>query len=128
MNFMEAVKELKTGKKVRKISWTNTEAHIKKVDGNHYRFFATIYNAENNQGIPSHDSYGFREYEILATDWEIYEEECKLHTFEEALKAYKSGKKIRRKNNIMIYQNYYLDLEDVMANDWIIIDKEGKNA
>lgn len=123
MNFMEAVKELKTGKKVRKISWTNTEAHIKKVAGNHYRFFATIYNAENNQGIPSHDSYSFREYEILATDWEIYEYE-KLHTFEEALKAYKEGKKIRRKNNVMIYQNCYLDLEDVMANDWLIIDKE----
>jgi len=27
---MEAVKELKTGKKVRRISWSNTEAHIKK--------------------------------------------------------------------------------------------------
>ena len=129
MNFMEAVKELKTGKKVRKISWTNTEAHIKKVDGNHYRFFTTIYNAENNQGIPSHDSYSFREYEILATDWEIYEEECKLHTFEEAIVAYKAGKTIQRQcykvvRHNLEYNNFYFEKDDVMANDWIIIDKE----
>lgn len=65
--------------------------------------------------------------DILAEDWYVVKDE-KLHTFEEALKAYKSGKKIRRKNNTMIYQNCYLHLEDVMANDWIIIDEEGKNA
>lgn len=203
MNFIEAVKELKTGKKVRKISWSNTEAHIKKVDGNHYRLFATIYNAENSQGIPSHDSYSFREYEILANDWEIYEDKkvnymniieavkllqsnndkpiklmrrnkdyeiildkvgifltatcvidgriykdepftatindilaedwyvvkCeKLHTFEEVLKAYKSGKTIKRSScynthNISEKQ-LIVTVNSLLANDWIIIDKE----
>lgn len=70
--------------------------------------------------------------EILAEDWYVVKNE-KLHTFEEALKAYKSGKKIKRKNNnygIMYYDEYFshndclFDIDDIMANDWIIIDKE----
>ena len=130
MNFMEAVKELKTGKKVRRISWSNTEAHIKKVDGNHYIFFATIYNAENNQGIPRHDSYSFREYEILANDWEIYEEECKLHTFEEALKALKNGAQIYRKScATQVHrktdrQFLFYSYDDFEAKDWIIKERD----
>lgn len=60
--------------------------------------------------------------DILAEDWYVVKYE-KLHTFEEALVAYKLGKNIRRKNNYMIYDNFELDRDDVMANDWIIIDK-----
>ena len=64
--------------------------------------------------------------DILAEDWYVVKDE-KLHTFEEALKAYKSGKNIRRKG--YHYEVYYdfdceFDRDDIMANDWIIIDKE----
>jgi hypothetical protein len=68
--------------------------------------------------------------DILAEDWYVVKDE-KLHTFEEALKAYKSGKNIRRKGyHYMVYYDFdcEFDRDDIMANDWIIIDKEGKNA
>ena len=68
--------------------------------------------------------------DILAEDWYVVKDE-KLHTFEEALKAYKSGKDIRRKGyHYMVYYDFdcEFDRDDIMANDWIIIDKEGKNA
>jgi len=64
--------------------------------------------------------------DILAEDWYVVKGE-KLHTFEEALKAYKSGKNIRRKGyHYMVYYDFdcEFDKDDVMANDWIIIDKE----
>lgn len=100
MNFIEAVKLLKLDKNIKLMRRTND-------------FEITYGLIGINLTIT----------DILAEDWYVVKDE-KLHTFEEALKAYKSGKKIRRKNNIMIYQNYYLDLEDVMANDWIIKDQE----
>ena len=48
----------------------------------------------------------------------------KLHTFEEALKAYKSGNNIRRKDHDMMQHDDYcsFDRDDVMANDWIVVD------
>ena len=61
--------------------------------------------------------------DILAEDWYVVKDE-KLHTFEEALKAYKSGKNIRRKGyHYMVYYDFdcEFDKDDVMANDWIII-------
>ncbi len=71
--------------------------------------------------------------DILAEDWYVVKDE-KLHTFEEALKAYKLGKRIIRKIenwddnkacwDISSKDDYALQKEDVMANDWIIIDKE----
>ena len=63
--------------------------------------------------------------DILAEDWYVVKDE-KLHTFEEALKAYKSGKRISRVYGKLIRDEDYCSFErdDVMANDWIIIDKE----
>jgi len=60
--------------------------------------------------------------DILAEDWYVVKDE-KLHSFEEALKAYKSGKNIRRKGDetIYSYRDYCeLDRYDILANDWII--------
>lgn len=75
--------------------------------------------------------------DILANDWEVYEQP-KLHTFEEALKALKKGKVITReyyKTNIMegyiakykhkigeeTFDNLnHLSRIDILANDWII--------
>ena len=121
MNFIEAYKALIKGKKVRQLDWDKGEYIEKGKTCGNEDFYVCDSGCFSEEDGTSYELCGI---DYLAEDWEIYEEECKLHTFEEALKAYKSGKKIRRKNNIMIYQNYYLDLEDVMANDWIIIDKK----
>ena len=86
--------------------------------------------------------------DILAEDWYVVKSE-KLHTFEEALKALKKGKIIKRKSSAAeFYYNYtpniigsnlphqpekydgnkWVDIsftnDDILANDWIIIDKE----
>ena len=76
--------------------------------------------------------------DILANDWEVYEKQPKLHTFEEALKALKEGKVITReyyKTNMMegtiikykhevcnaTFDNLnHLSRNDILANDWII--------
>ena len=57
-------------------------------------------------------------------DWYKFKKEhTKLHTFEEALKAYKSGKSIRRKGYDMVhdFDGADIDREDVFANDWEIL-------
>ena len=71
--------------------------------------------------------HGFKNFEptvedILSEDWHVVKNE-KLHTFEEALKAYKSGKNISRKGYSMLHNEEYCSFErdDVMANDWIIM-------
>ena len=86
--------------------------------------------------------------DILAEDWYVVKSE-KLHTFEEALKALKKGKIIKRKSSaVEFYHDYtpntigsnvpyqpekydgdkWVDMsftnDDILANDWIIIDKE----
>jgi len=79
------------------------------------------------QGISKQGHTGFKLFlnDILAEDWHVVKNE-KLHTFEEALKAYKSGNNIRRKDHGMMHHEAHCDFDrdDVMANDWIIIDKE----
>ena len=64
--------------------------------------------------------------DILAEDWYVVKNE-KLHTFEEVIVALKKGKTIKRAS--VPEWSYILELcsfdeEEVMANDWIIIDKE----
>lgn len=61
---------------------------------------------------------------IKLQDWhKSKKEHTKLHTFEEALNAYKSGKSIRRKGYGMIHNDDSCDLDrdDLMANDWEIL-------
>lgn len=83
--------------------------------------------------------------DILRDDWEIYEEKTKLHTFEEAIAALKTGKKIMRASSesqfwshkpegnrspmitrlhpgLGIVDNSFLT-EDIFANDWIIKER-----
>ena len=84
--------------------------------------------------------------DILANDWYVVKYE-KLHTFEQALKALKEGKTIKRKfstdgyehtvgtNSIYPYTaakydwNKWVDIsftnDDILANDWIILDNIG---
>ena len=82
---------------------------------------------------------------INPNDWEEYIEEPRLHSFEEALKALKEGKNIRRQSSISEYHldkasSRILEIYDVevhngeawwgesfsdkeiLANDWIILD------
>jgi hypothetical protein len=64
--------------------------------------------------------------DILAEDWYVVKNE-KLCSFEDALKAYKSGKSIKRKGDDTIYRyETYCEFDryDVLANDWVILDKE----
>lgn len=66
--------------------------------------------------------------DILAEDWYVVKDE-KLHTFEEAIVALKNGKSIKRHNLSFKYSigsssNPSFKIHDVLANDWIIIDKE----
>lgn len=70
--------------------------------------------------------------DILANDWEIYQEEPKLHTFEEALTAMKNKKTIYRiiddekmyqlDFNICFSKVIMFTLNDLLATDWIIED------
>ena len=67
---------------------------------------------------------------MLAEDWYVVKDE-KLHTFEEAIVAFKNGKTIKRKATQTHYNTdrwppemALISTQDLMANDWIIIDKE----
>jgi hypothetical protein len=127
MNFIEALKKMRDGKKVRLPHWV-TYYYVEK-QGYRYMVF------DGKREI----IWDFSENEMLSDDWEIYKEEPKLHTFEEALIALKNGKKIKRQLSI---SEYHLDKvssrileiydvevhngvfsEEVLANDWIILDK-----
>ena len=66
--------------------------------------------------------------DILRDDWVEVESKIELHSFEEALTAFKEGKTIYRKGE----RNDWFSLpnerksfcsEDLLANDWIIRDK-----
>lgn len=73
--------------------------------------------------------------QILSNNWEILfvkEEKPKLHTFEEAIAAFKDGKTIKRElwsiKTISVEccsccddGFYAFSMEDMKANDWIII-------
>jgi hypothetical protein len=66
--------------------------------------------------------------DILAEDWYVVKDE-KLHSFEEALIYFKEGKYIRRKihnDYLRFHKDGYCEFGaiDIMANDWIIINKE----
>lgn len=126
MNFIEAVKAMQDGKKVRSPHWVRYY-YVRKQS---HRYIAFDGKSEFN--------WNFSENEMLSKDWEIYQEEPKLHTFEEALAALKRGKTIYRKSyhdkcgaNVSIWYEYdwfasVFNRDDVLANDWII-KEEGKN-
>lgn len=118
MNFIEAVKLLQLDKNIKLMRRTKDfEITLDKIG-----IFLTATCVIDDK-IYKDEPFTVTINEILAEDWYGVKNE-KLYTFEEALKAYKLGKNIRRKNNYMIYDNCELDRDDIMANDWIIIDNE----
>ena len=67
--------------------------------------------------------------DILATDWEVYEKQTNLYSFEKAIASWRKGKSIRRKAWINRFSvdadddNYYFSIDDLNANDWIIKER-----
>jgi hypothetical protein len=120
MNFIEAVRFLnETGKCV-----TNKDGVI--LSGRKYSFGDKFY---THRGWHSKE-YSITIKDILRSDWEIYKEELKLHTFEEAITALKEGKNIYRERlHITTYYKGKSDFlfsfgkKDMFANDWIIEEK-----
>jgi len=134
MNIIEAAKLMKQGCKVRLGHWC----------GNEY-----LYNYLDMIRDERDEEHELSLCDVLDQGWEIYKEEPKLHTFEEALIALKHGKKIKRQLSISEYhldeassrilEIYDVEVhngeawwgesfsdEEVLANDWII-KEEGKN-
>jgi hypothetical protein len=114
MNFIEAIKLIKEQGFI-KVMRGDTQVFYSDWSGN-------LYIEHENE-----TEHGFKNFEptvedILSEDWHVVKNE-KLHTFEEALKAYKSGKNIRRNHHGMMHHDDYcsFDRDDVMANDWIIM-------
>ena len=118
MNFIEAIKLIKEQQFI-KVMRADNQVFYSDWSGNLY-----IEHEKETE-------HGFKNFEptvedILSEDWHVVKNE-KLHTFEEALKAYKSGKNIRRKGyHYTVYCDFdcEFDRDDIMANDWLIIDKE----
>jgi len=131
MNFIEAVKKMQCGERVRLPHWGN-KVHAKKE--------GSCYAVSSQMEIVSFRE--FSEREMLSNDWEIYKEEPKLHTFEEAFKAYKLGKYIysisleeskrSRYYGFSIHDKYKKEKEKVLIearfkNDWVIGEVKEKN-
>ena len=116
MNFLEALELAKKGKKIRLKKWSNPEFYLRSKQDQ-------LYYSDSNKTC----SLSISEY--VSFDWEIYEGDEKLHSFEEALKAlkYDHNVRIRRQNGVIACVkelNFFLNEKDVFANDWLIIENE----
>jgi hypothetical protein len=129
MNFIEAVNLLNTHtvKAVRKFSWKRFQYIFHDIDSG---FLKVVFEMNADQPISMILDYSPTVDEILSNDWEIYEEKkIKLHTFEEAITAFKEGKIIWRVNDEKYSHNReYTDgrifyYGDAIADDWIIKEK-----
>lgn len=124
MNFIEAVRLLKINNlnTTDKIKMTRDDGRDIYLNNINEKEYAMSYNEEHKGWTIIKPSFD----DILSENWYVVKDE-KLHTFEEALKAYKSGKTIRRKDHIIVYVYSefccIFDYDDVMANDWIINDE-----
>ena len=117
MNFIEAIKLIKEQGFI-KVMRGDTQVFYSDWSGN-------LYIEHENE-----TEHGFKNFEptvedILSEDWHVVKNK-KLHTFEEALKAYKSGKNICRKGYGILHNEEYCDFDrdDIMANDWIIMGEK----
>lgn len=123
MNFIEAIKEVEKGNKVRLKIW-DKDTHIKKADNGNF----TIFYGNKQLSQTTHT-----EILLNSMGWEIFKLAEKLHTFEEALAAYKCGKTIYREGednqfnindtNVSSYHYNNFRRKDLLANDWIIEEK-----
>lgn len=125
MNFIEAVKLLKLDKDI-KIKRRNFDFQITSDTLGICTLDFAIEDVISNPIVET----------ILAEDWYVVKDE-KLHTFEEAIEALKKGKTIsslsvnERATFVLKYNISGVCLfgkDHILANDWIIIDKEGENA
>jgi hypothetical protein len=117
MNFIEAIKAIKRNE--------NLSVKRKETIVSYYECFDKLYvdakyQSELELFVPSVD-------DILAEDWYVVKNE-KLHTFEEAIVAFKEGKTIKRascynKHNPTDKQ-FIVTTDSILADDWIIMGKE----
>lgn len=120
MNFIEASRELVGGKKIRLCFWGEGK-YLQKTS-----FFNYVLLNEFEK------EYQIQLVDVLRDDWEIYEEQPKLHTFNEAIKLMKEGKNIKRKlwTTKVIERDFCDDysiefaIDDFEANDWVIVEGE----
>lgn len=115
MNFIEAVKLLQLDKNVKLMRRSGYSSITIDIDG----VFRINYWSNYKPSID----------DILADDWYVVTNE-KLHTFEEAFKALKEGATVHRYNKKFVYSldskhSFALLVKaDILADDWVIIDKE----
>ena len=123
MNFIQATELLINNKNIRRKSWDDKDLHV--FFSKEYQCLMTswMYKGKvKTYCAPFEDLFS-----LSASDWEEYFE---LHTFEEAIAAFKSGKTIRREAirrfeySAVNSSNPYFDIHDVLANDWIIVEGE----
>lgn len=120
MNLIEALELTLEGKKVRKRDWKNGNFILSIFD---YGLYDENYK-EYKLSISCYD-------DLFEDEWEEYIEQNKQprekFTFLEALKAIKNGgRAVRTTHSAIINSDFiYLDnlsIEDIEANDWLIID------
>jgi hypothetical protein len=120
MNFIEAIKLAKQGKRIR--SQHTGEKYYQMSD--------------NNQILVDEDynTVWYINLEMILNEydgWEIYKEKSKTYNFQEAFKALKEGKMIRRLEtpdkamqlfSPLIMKDLRFNYDDIVATDWIIED------
>lgn len=113
MKLSEAIKALEDGKKVRNVSWNESDyIYIKD----------KVLFGEDNQAA-SLEITGFSD------DWEIYKDPVKMYSFTEMLPFFLDNKMVRRKHWTSWYQlehgfvyKFIFSQEDFAATDWIVKD------
>ena len=111
LNFVEAVKAAKEGRKIRRATWTDNSYVVFRYNHITYEF--------NECCDPESPHYNCDDY--LAEDWEIIAE----MEFMEAFRLMKQGKDIRRLSVIgqkfwgYSYNTDVFSINDIEATDWI---------
>jgi len=136
MRFSEAIEAMMSGKKIKIVNTNNSVSTA-------YRYIKgdDFIIEENLRYIYYTSDNVFSLRHLLSPDWEIVEEEPKLHAFGEVVKALEKGKIAKRKDShtwikvqveedssfaltIVEYIRTYLGNDDINAKDWIIRDVE----
>ena len=131
MNIIEASTFVLMGEDVCRITTLKTKVYLSYSEGEF-----KIQGCSGLGGCKINRTIGFED--MHSGDWTI--DAPKLHSFEEALKALKNGKYIQRKNSYpfglqpttpnpivgleQMRSNSSFRWNDVLGNDWIIIDNE----
>lgn len=124
MNFIEAIKALKDGRRVTNSKLKSAGSCIELRFG--YRLIT-----DEGKNLPyAFDSYDFFD-DYLDETWELCEKEPKLHTFEEAITAIKNGRIVKRLSNPNDFYGtgkytgnpsvYRFSEDEILANDWEIL-------